>query len=146
MVLHCWSRSACEKSQKSDIAAYQGPGMELRGESRSWYIAFIKKKSGAKRMKEMRRSQTKDPRSERVEMVFMDSLAIVDTECVDEGGRPWVGKERQEGVRGGRVTANWILNKPWCAFKGGQAGETLKEPCIRRSVNQPFSECKREFS
>jgi len=33
-------------------------------------------------------------------MVFMDSLAIVDTECVDEGGRPWVGKERQEGVRG----------------------------------------------
>lgn len=54
-----------------------------------------------------------------------------------------MGKEGQERVRGERVTANWMLNEPWCAFKGSQVGETLKEPCTRRPVNEPPSECTR---
>jgi len=35
-----------------------------------------------------------DPRSERVEMVFMGSLAIADTVYVGGGGRP--GKDKRE--------------------------------------------------
>jgi len=47
-----------------------------------------------------------DPRSERVEMVFMSSLAIADTVYVGGGGCPWVGRKREEGVGGRRGNAN----------------------------------------
>jgi hypothetical protein len=38
-----------------------------------------------------------------------------------------------------------MLNNPWCAFKGGQVGETLKEPRIRRSANQPRAGAQPEW-
>lgn len=56
------------------------------------------------------------PTSEKVEMVFMSSLAIVETVC-GWRGRPQVGKEGRGGVRRMGETANGVLKSSWCAFK-----------------------------
>ena len=37
--MHCWSRRTWVVIQKSDAAAYQGPGIAHRGDKKRWYMA-----------------------------------------------------------------------------------------------------------
>ena len=48
--MHCCRRATWVVSQKSEMAAYQGPGMVARGEKQSWYTQVAQKKRNAEKI------------------------------------------------------------------------------------------------
>ena len=74
----------------------------------------------------------------------MGSLAIADTVCVEGGGRPWEGRRRQEGARGGErgtEVSGWTTHGPLFIVRPeAQARETPAEPWTRQPANQLFPE------